>query len=105
MNENEKKYDPGLGYLRKALRTLITKTGATEIRLDDGSEVTTHPASEDGVMAAASWAPEIDGILQYYVGEAVLRVIFDGPYSEANAAEIINDMNQLGWDLTRGLPL
>lgn len=105
MNENTKKYDPGLAHLRKALRTLVDKTGATEIRVFDGVETTKHPVTEDGIIAAASWAPEIDGSVDYFVEEAALRVIYDGPYHEGNASEIINDCNLAASNYVRGMTL
>lgn len=94
------KYCPGLIHLRAQLRKLVAATGATEIKIDDpesedfAEDFTKFGVSEDQIIAASEYATEVDAPLYYIVGDASLCVIYDGPYSDDNAAEIINDCNE-----------
>lgn len=96
LTADEKKYCPGLIHLRAQLRALIAAEGAAMITIDDGEdpELQVFAADEAGLIAASEYAPELDGILIYQVGDAVLQVIYDGPYGEHNAAEIVADCNE-----------
>lgn len=95
------KYCPGLIHLRKQLRKLIAAEPghADMIQFFDGEEWDKFPITEAGVIAASEMAPEIDGIVRYRVGDAVLQVIYDGPYDEDTAEEIINDWNTRAEDI------
>lgn len=101
LTENEKKYCPGLIHLRARLRTLAAATGADKIRVFDGEEVENYAVDEAGVIAASEFAPELDGEVYYSVGKATIVVIYDGPYGEHNAAEIINDTNELADEILK----
>lgn len=94
-NEATKKYDPGLAHLRKALRLGISNTGADRIIADDGEGLETFGTDEAEIERASEYAADVDGTVDYRIGIWTIRVIYDGPYSEANAAEIINDCNQV----------
>lgn len=89
-----KKYCPGLIHLRAQLRKLIAAENATFIKVHDGEEDSVFGTSETLIVQASELAADVDGIVTFIVGRAVLQVIYDGPYTEANAAEIINDTNE-----------
>lgn len=89
------KYCPGLIHLRAVLRAMVKETGAPKIRVYDGVDVQKFDTDEPGVMAAANYAPDVDGIVYYSIGKATIQVLYDGPYSEENFQEIINDANEV----------
>lgn len=94
MSTDKFKYCPGLIHLRAELRKLVAATGAVSIVVEDEEDVSeAYTPDETGICAAADFAPELDGVLRYIVGDAAIQVIYDGPYSEDSAAEIINDCN------------
>lgn len=94
LTEAQKKYCAGLIYLRAQLRKLVAATGATGIIVDDGEgEKINFATNEPGIIQAADYATEVDGVLAYQVDRAVLHVLYDGPYNEDSAEEIINDTN------------
>lgn len=102
MNTDFKKYCPGLVHLRQVLRKMIAASGADVIRVFDGEEVTRFGVDEAGVVAASEFAPDIDGQVYYSIGKLTVMVVYDGPYHEGNAAEIISDMNGNMMDLEDG---
>jgi len=91
--KDELKYCAGLIHLRAQLRKLIAAESATFIEFDDGEDKEVFGTAETLIVAASEAAADLDGIATYRVGKAVLRVIYDGPYTEDNHEEIINDTN------------
>lgn len=80
--------DPGLKHLTSVLaHALILHPGL--IKVHDGGEWEKFPLPTD----AARVARDVDGIVTYHIGSVALSVIYDGPYDEDNAAEIIFDHN------------
>lgn len=90
--------DPGLEYLHQVLLKAHTKTGASFISVTDweGDPIGVHTTETGGFIAAVSYAHEVDSPLFYVIGPASFKVIYDGPYTADNAAEIINDTNEAG---------
>lgn len=94
MARNSLSYCPGLIHLRQQLRKLLAATGAQQIRFYDGEEWEEFSITEAGITKASEAAVEIDGIVAFKIGDALLQVIYDGSYSDENAEEIINDTNE-----------
>lgn len=88
--------DLALAYLEQVLTAAITSQGATKIVVEDDEGVETFEITPDGIAKAAALASQIDGILLYVVGNASFAVLYDGPYDQANAREIVMDANAEG---------
>ena len=109
MTNDAKKYCPGLAHLRKALRAIAAANGAALLTINDCEDpdlqCQCYSTSDSQIELASEYATEVDGMLFYQIGDAVLQVIYDGPYSEASAAEIINDTNEAAWAIIEGISL
>lgn len=97
-----KKYCPGLIYLRAKLRAMIAESQADQIRVYDGEDVQNFATDEVGVLAASEYCTDLDGQVYYSVGKLTVCVIYDGPYHEGNAEEIISDANGAMMDFEEG---
>ena len=93
--------DLGLAYLFALLKLAVrseklVKAVQPSCLVNDGVGYKLFGSSELLLLKAAEVAQDVDGIVNYKIGEALFRVIYDGPYTADNAAEIVNDTNEEG---------
>lgn len=91
------KIDFGTAYLARVLAHAVAaahKVGNEgKVSITDEGETTLYPSTPEGILEAAQYAKEVDGLLNYRVHLASFVVLYDGPYDHGNAAEVINDGN------------
>lgn len=90
--------DYGTAYLARVLAHAVAAAKAVgnegKVSITDEGETTLYDATPEGILEAAAYAKEVDGILNYRVHQASFVILYDGPYYHENAAEIVNDGNQ-----------
>lgn len=87
---------PGIAHLENVMTTIMTTIGEIDLILIRTSEEDTECRGiSDWTAVVIDHVLGIDGLIEvnFFVGnkDYWFHVVYDGPYTEENAAEIIND--------------
>lgn len=91
--------DFGTAYLAKVLAYAVADAKAVgnegKVMISDEGTPLWFEGTPEGILRAASYAKEVDGLLNYRVHQSSFLILFDGPYNDYwTGAEIVNDGNE-----------